>query len=194
MSRDRLTKYFILCLTTSLLLTSGCSGDNAELDKLKKENLELKARLEKLEKIPTNTERPIVSTNLKKTDNGTKENIYSPVSVSNIRIEHDILTQIYATFKNVSSKTIDGIDFNVLLFDNFGRPVDSSSNGTNNVVDGLYQEKIAPLKSKNGSWELYLYDQAQKGKIIIKQVHFADGTTWENPNYESELTKEKGKL
>ena len=44
----------------------------------------------------------------------------------------------------------------------------------------------------SGAWTLYLSDRATKGKIILKQVHFTDGSVWRNSQFQDQLDKEKG--
>lgn len=82
------------------------------------------------------------------------------------------------TVKNTSQKTVDAFKITIKTFNNFGEP----ANGflTDNTYDGISQDgRIAPGASYEASWTLYNYDTTTKIEATPYQVHFTDGSTWE---------------
>lgn len=79
------------------------------------------------------------------------------------------------TYKNVSTKLIDGIKVSVACYNNFDEPVTS---GYSNVFGGIDQDKLRPGRQKTGTWTMSLFDNTTKIKPFIREVHFSDGTTW----------------
>ena len=79
----------------------------------------------------------------------------------------------YVEFKNISTKSIDGVKWNVDFIDNFG-----ANKGKREGVwqSGHFTSPIPPgdtLKDIEGVW----VEGATKIVITIKEVHFTDGTS-----------------
>ena len=83
--------------------------------------------------------------------------------------DYGIGMDLTVSYKNVAEKVIDGIKFQYFCSNNFDEPV---ANGR--MID---QEKVAPNKAKSGTWHIY-HDTCTKVKVVVADVHFADGSTW----------------
>lgn len=174
----------------------GC-GNTAELDALKKENSELKAQIETLEKEKTEMENKIAmyvpkEQSVSKSDSPSGD---QPVKLAGIEIGPDAGgASVQVNLQNASGKNVDAIEFVVLQFDNFGRPSNRFNDESyGNVTNPLtLQGNAAPGSSLKGSWTLFNMEKSRKAKVVIKQVHFTDGAIWENKNFEAEVEKEKG--
>lgn len=179
-------------LGTSLLVLVGC-GNSAELEQLKSENSALQQEVTQLKADKKNLEDKIamyVPSELK--GKPITDLPDQPMKVGNFSIGPDDMgiTRTRVELINVTSKTIDAAEFVILKFDNFGRP---ASQGDGNVTSPLtLQGEAAPNGVLTGAWTLYLSDRATKGKIILKQVHFTDGSVWRNSQFQDQLDKEKG--
>lgn len=170
-------------------LFTGCGNE----DQLKKENDELKVQVEQLQqenKKLTNDvamyvpKEKAVSTNVVEADN-------QPVSLVSVQFPEYVVPQVDVTFKNNTQKVIDGVEFVVICFDNFGRP--AKENGKNVSGKITMQKSIQPDSTGGASWNVYsISENTKKGKIIVSQVHFNDGSTWINYDYDKILEKEKG--
>lgn len=180
-------------LGTSLLVLAGC-GNSTELDQLKSENSSLQKEVTQLKADKKNLEEKIamyVPSELK--GKPITDLPDQPMKVGNFSIGPDDIgiTRTRIELINVTSKTIDAAEFVILKFDNFGRPANSQGDG--NVTSPLtLQGEAAPNGVLSGAWTLYLADRATKGKIILKQVHFTDGSVWRNSQFQDQLDKEKG--
>jgi hypothetical protein len=171
----------------------GC-GNSAELDQLKSENSSLQKEVTQLKADKKNLEDKIamyVPSELK--GKPVTDLPDQPMKVGNFSIGPDDIgiTRTRIELINVTSKTIDAAEFVILKFDNFGRPAISQGDG--NITSPLtLQGEAASNGVLSGAWTLYLSDRATKGKIILKQVHFTDGSVWRNSQFQEQVDKEKG--
>ncbi len=103
----------------------------------------------------------------------------SPVAVVKTSVTKDIINQPEAnvTFKNISSKTVDGLKVRILSFNNFGEPVKNTLS-SDLEFNGISQETIEPGGSKEFTWSLTWFDSATKITAEAYQVHFTDGSLW----------------
>jgi hypothetical protein len=107
-----------------------------------------------------------------------KEKVVFPVEIVSSKIVDDSIgtPNLYITVKNTSNKTIDALEVDAYLFDNFDEPAGEFGRGSNLII-GTYQEKIAPGASYTGQWNLAVYEMATKVKDLkVRRVHFTDGT------------------
>lgn len=185
-----------LILILMLLSTLGC-GNSEEIKALQDENTNLKSTIEDLQKQNTQLQKEIemyVPKKESKSSSTAAEN--QPVEVVNIEYGVDVITNAHIKFKNVSTKTIDAVEFVMLHFDNFGRPAYYFNDESDGNVSGKLnlQSVAAPNEILYGGWDFYCLDSAKKGKVVVNQVHFTDGTTWVNQQFDDIVEKEKQSL
>jgi len=172
---------FIICV----LMVTGCN--NNEIQALKKENDDLKIRLAKYEKVEENTQQK-----------SEKEEIFDtpPVELTSIEFDKSGVTSVTVVFKNTSPKTLDAIEFVILQFDNLGRPAYRFNDKSHGNVTGelLLQENAQENKIIKGAWTLFNTERSTKGKVVIKQVHYTDNSSWVNQKFTEQINKEKDKL
>ncbi len=127
------------------------------------------------------------STNQTNTEITTSESVQlvkpvtpSPVVAEKISVSRDSIgtPEANVTYKNISTKEIDGIKARFKVFNNFDEPVNGFLSDNNNF-DALSQDKIPAGASSEGTWAMYNFDGASKIKVEVFHVHFTDGTTWE---------------
>lgn len=190
-----LSRLVCISLLTSTVLASGC-GNSAQLSQLQKENQELKSQVEDLQKQNKELENKIsiyVPKAQKQNNNSSQTQSSKPVKVSKISFDKSGVTEVSVTLQNITPKTIDAVEFVILQFDNFGRPAyrfNDSSYG--NVTSELtMQGNAGPNGYLKSGWTLFNTEKTTKGKIVIKQVHFTDGSVWTNDNFEKEVDEGK---
>lgn len=110
------------------------------------------------------------------------DNIYQgqescPLKIVKYWLTHNTINTPEAniTYKNTSTKVVDGIKVGVACYNNFDEPVNS---GYSNVFGGIDQDKLRPGRQKTATWTMNLYDNTTKIKPFIREVHFTDGSTW----------------
>ena len=177
-----------MCLT--VILTSGCSS-NSEVSKLKEQNADLQQQLSDLQKenedLKNQVSMYVPKAPTQKTAEGSNN---QPVELSSINIGPDNIgiTGVDVSFKNTSQKNIDGIEFVVLKFDNFGKP--SERDNVSSIL--TMQGNAATGGNLSSGWTMYADNKkARKAKVVVKQVHFTDGAVWENKSFEDDVAKEK---
>lgn len=184
-----------LMLVLILLSTAGC-GNSEELQALQNENASLKTSIEDLQKQNDQLQKEIEMYVPKKEHTSSTEAKNQPVELVNLEYGYDVVTNVHIKFKNVSTKTIDAVEFVLLHFDNFGRPAcydDDKSIG--NVSKKLNLQSVAaPNEVISGGWNFFVLDSAKKGKAVVKQVHFTDGSTWVNQQFDDIVAEEKQSL
>lgn len=191
--RKAFLSLFLVLVTFSIL---GCSNSK-ELKNLQSENTNLKATIEDLKKQNEQLQKEIeMYVPKKETTKSSTEATNQPVELVSIKYGSDVVTYAEFTFKNISTKTVDAIEFVALNFDNFGRPAyyfNRKSNG--NVSSKLNLQQVAnPNETSSATWNFYGSDFATKGKVVVHQVHFTDGTTWVNQQFDDIVKKEKESL
>ncbi|MBB5337647.1 DUF5780 domain-containing protein [Pectinatus brassicae] len=176
----------------------GC-GNDAELSSLKKENATLKSTINEqkttIEKLKNDVAMYVPKEN--KNTSADKSSVANqPVELVSLNIVKSITTDVDVSFKNISTKNIDAIEFVILQFDNFGRPAYRFNDpSAGNVTSKLtMQDNTAPGGIMKSGWSLYNTDRTMKGKVVVKQVHFTDGAVWTNNNFDSIVNSEKDKL
>lgn len=77
---------------------------------------------------------------------------------------------------------IDGIRFTVFCYDQFNDPVRNRHATTDFRTHALlatHQETIPPRASRNlGVWRLHGQPTCTKAIVVVREVHFEDGTEW----------------
>ena len=171
------------------LLLSGCANDTEVLklqqenQQLKSDNADYKNRLSKYE-TPTqinDKQKEIISDE------------QPPVILKKIEFDKSGVTGVNVVFQNNTSKTIDAIEFVILQFDNFGRPAYRFNDKTQGNVSGklLMQGTAQPQGTMQAGWTLFNTEKTTKGKTVVSQVHFTDGSVWNNLKFDEEVSKEK---
>lgn len=80
--------------------------------------------------------------------------------------------------KNNSKNTVDALDFEAWLYNNYDEPVGEWNIAKNKPFRDIIQEKIAPGASGTFTFNLAVYDQATKAEdVTITKVHFTNGET-----------------
>ncbi|SFB08087.1 DUF5780 domain-containing protein [Selenomonas ruminantium] len=191
----KLSKLVCSSLLAGTVLISGC-GNSAQLSQLQKENQELKSQVEDLQKENKELENKVsmyVPKEQKNKSNSSQSQVSQPVKLAKISFDKSGVTEVSVTLQNVSPKNVDAVEFVILQFDNFGRPAyrfNDSSYG--NVTSELtMQGNAAPNGFLKSGWTLFNTEKTTKGKVVIKQVHFADGSVWTNNNFEKEVDEGK---
>lgn len=141
----------------------------------------VKSTAEKIEAVQTSTNQtsPVVTSSSEQ-EQPVKSTTPSPVVAEKISVTRDSIgtPEANVTFKNTSTKEIDGIKARFKVFNNFDEPVNGFL-ADNNNFDALSQDKIPAGASSDGTWAMYNFDGASKIKVEVFHVHFTDGTTWE---------------
>lgn len=113
-----------------------------------------------------------------------------PVKIVSYRVGENIIgcPEIYIAAKNVSGKIIK--EFNVAFFawDKDGVPVSLGYNDYMRTLNCDEALKVNATLPGNVCWTFYgMYDKSdiQQAVIVVRDVEYFDGTTWENPNYGS---------
>ena len=185
----------VICLSLVVCLAMilyGCGNSDgisklqSENQQLKSENADYKNRLSKYESIT-------------KVNNESKEitpDEQPPVTLNKIEFDNSGVTGVRVVFQNNTPKTIDAIEFVILQFDNFGRPAYRFNDEKYGNVTGklLMQGNAKPQGTMHAGWTLFNVERATKGKTVLKQVHFTDGSTWTNLNFEQAVSKGKSSL
>lgn len=186
----------------SLLVLSLFSGCGKE-DELTKENTGLKEQVTQLqdenkqlkdENKQLKNEVAMYVPNKQQGASSSAEAKNQPVTAVSVKLFIDVVQHAEVTFKNNTNKVIDGIEYVVIGFDNFGKPAKLGRNG--NVSPTLnIQKEIQPGDTASGSWSLYdSNDQAHKGKVVVQKVHFTDGAVWVNNDFDKMVADQKDKL
>lgn len=108
-----------------------------------------------------------------------------PVEVRGFKIEINEklgLTYCSINFLNISNKIVSSIKFIIKCYDSFGQPV-----GNENEVETIIQDESANPKTYFGINKKVLLSNQPSTRnvdIIITNILFNDGTTWEKGNYE----------
>lgn len=186
-------QFLSLVLIISTCACLGC-GNSDELKSIQEENANLKATVEDLQAKNDQLQKEIEMYVPKKSEPTSSTEVENqPIEIVSINYGYDVVTNAEIKIKNVSTKTIDAIDMACIHFDNFGRPAyyfNDSSKG--NVAEKLtLQDTVKPNEVTYGLWNFYCLDLAKKGKVVVHQVHFTDGTTWVNQNFDDIIEKEK---
>lgn len=111
---------------------------------------------------------------------GVAEGPIRVLSAELVRKPYSNYKNIFLKYKNVSSKTIEGIRFKWYGVDAFGEPSHLGSLSSEAIGFGLGEtdEELGPNKTASGEWEILSED----GKKILKawayEVAFSDGTKW----------------
>lgn len=171
----------ILVCLINLFVISGCSSNN-EITALKEENQKLKDKLAQYEKPASNVTQDKQAYDV------------PPIQIQEISFDKSGVTGVKIVVQNTSDKTIDAVELALITFDNFGRPAKRFGNEDNVVDDILMQKVINKGGSGGSSWTIFNYDDATKGKVVVKQIHYTDGTVWTNTTYQKQITNEKKKL
>lgn len=81
------------------------------------------------------------------------------------------------------TRVVDGVRFEVWCFNNFGDLVrNPQSFGERPSFGMISQDRITSAHPENGAWRVaFGAEQCTQGRSWVTQVHFADGTVWENP-------------
>ncbi len=200
MTRKRKTYAGLACaLLVSASVFTGC-GSDAELAQMKQENEELKSQVESLTKENADLKGQVAMyvPNEQTADSSpaSLSTRSAPVELAELSFVTDIATHVSVKFKNVSQKTIDGVEFVILQFDNFGRPAYRFDNISYGNVSGelTMQGAAAPGDTLHSGWIMFNIEKTTKGKVVVKQVHFTDGAVWTNNHYDEEIKKEKEKM
>lgn len=104
-----------------------------------------------------------------------------PVDIlwNSVKVNDDCITA-YSVFKNISDKAINSIIFSIECFNSFNKLVSE-----NNVLEEIIQDLLVmpgeKLKEKIVI-DLCNFPATRKINIIIKNVLFSDGETWEHYN------------
>lgn len=187
----KLSKLVFISIISSTIVISGC-GNSEQLTQLKKENQELKIQVEDLQKQNKELENKVamyIPKEQKNNNKSSQEQVSQPVKLAKIAFDKSGVTEVSVTLQNTTQKTIDAVEFVILQFDNFGRPAyrfNDSSYG--NVTSELtMQGNAGPNGFLKSGWTLFNTEKTTKGKVVIKQVHFTDGSVWTNNNFEKEV-------
>lgn len=103
----------------------------------------------------------------------------SPVTIEKATVTKDMIgtPEANVTFKNTTTKEVDGIKARIQAFNNFDEPVKGNFSDSN-VFEAISQDKIAAGKSDTSVWTMYNFDTTSKIKVEVYNIHFTDGTTW----------------
>lgn len=110
----------------------------------------------------------------------------SPIELVGYRLQRNIIgnPDFYLIAKNMSDKIIKEFSFTVFAFDNDGIPVPVYFG---DYSAGLrYSNAVKPGESTstNSYWNLYgTYSDMKQIVVVLRDVEFFDGGTWENGNY-----------
>ena len=113
-----------------------------------------------------------------------------PVKLISYRIESNLIgnPEFYLRAENISDKIIKGFTAAVFGYDNDGVPVSLGYNDYIRIIDYDESIKVGATTQNNLCWTFYgIHDKSpiQKVVVIVKEVSYFDGTTWENMNFGS---------
>lgn len=93
--------------------------------------------------------------------------------------------------KNNSNKTIDAYTTTTLMYDGFDEPVMYYMTDSNHI-NHIHQDYSLSKGQTDENIGSEVLSKTKKIKGIIMKVHFTDGTTWENPRWDTFIkTQEK---
>ena len=118
----------------------------------------------------------------------------SPVKILSYTIGSNSIgcPELFMSAQNVSDQIIKEFTVSIFAYDESGVPV---SLGYGDYMQNLRYGnavKVGEKTSSNSYWTFYgMYDKSQMKNvvIIVKEVSFFDGSTWENPDYNTLRTK-----
>lgn len=122
------------------------------------------------------------------TENFTAYKNKPPIELVSCRLKKDIIgePELYVKAQNISDKIVKEFSATVFAFDEDGIPV---SVYMGDYSKGLrYSSAIKPdeYTSSNSYWQLYgEYSDMQQIVVILNDVEFFDGSTWENSQYDT---------
>jgi len=168
---------------------SKTSTDTLKEQNNNKVNLDDKKSNSKSQSKTENAEAKQVSSN------NDKEKAESfPLDIDNITLERrDNSWHVNFDAKNTTNKVIDAYGFSVITFDNFDRPVINEVMGVNlyNFLNQSYDIEPNIIYKKEGA--IIYNNLISKVKVVLKEVHFKDGTSWSNPNWKEYIKSQKDK-
>ncbi len=102
-----------------------------------------------------------------------------PIELSKASVSYNSIGNPEATLevRNISNKVIDAFEVDILCYDNYNRAVSHYLYKTNRFK-GISQDEIEPLNENYSTWTLHGHENTTKIKIIIKSVHFKNGSKW----------------
>lgn len=114
----------------------------------------------------------------------------SPIKIMSYRVGENIIgnPEIYISAKNVSGDIIKEFNMAFFAWDKDGVPVSLGYNDYMRTLNCDEALKVNATLPGNICWTFYgMNDKSdiQQAVIIVKDVEYFDGTTWENPNYGS---------
>lgn len=121
----------------------------------------------------------------------------SPIELVNYALKTNSIKnpEIYISAKNISGQIIKEFSMTVFAFDDDGIPV---SVYFGDYAKGLnYSTAIKPDEStkSNTYWTLYGdFDSMKQVVVIIREVKFFDGSSWENSQYDTLYSKYEQQL
>ncbi|WP_027396026.1 DUF5780 domain-containing protein [Anaerovibrio lipolyticus] len=194
----KLTKVLCIAILIGTVFISGC-GNNEQLSQLQNENQELKSQIESLQKQNKELENKVsmyVPKEQQQNNSSSQTQSSQPVKLAKISFDKRGVTEVSVTLQNITPKTIDAVEFVILQFDNFGRPAYRFNDPSyGNVTSALtMQGNAAPNGFLTSGWTLFNTEKTTKGKVVIKQVHFTDGSVWNNDNFDQEVDAGKSSL
>lgn len=109
---------------------------------------------------------------------GSEKSKDCPVKILKATVTHNSIgtPQASISFKNTSTKVVDGIKVAILCYNNFDDPVTDYSGM--NRSNGLMQDIVRPGKTSYNTWTLYSFETTSKIKPFVYEIHFKDGTKW----------------
>jgi len=104
------------------------------------------------------------------------------LSAKLIKQEYSNLKNIRLSWKNISSKKIEGIRFRWYGLNAFGEPADMGSYSPygKGFGSGFTDESLLPGKISYGSWNILSNDGKKVSAAWPYEVVFEDGTTWKS--------------
>jgi len=112
----------------------------------------------------------------------------NPVAVisGEITIDSANVKYLDMSVRNVSKKSIDAYQVQVLCYDRYGKPVRHYVYRTN-IFKGQSQTVISPDGYDSSSWYLHGFDLVSEARIRIISVHYQDGSIWKRKTSEYDL-------
>ena len=114
----------------------------------------------------------------------------APVEIIDLKAQEAVLyDEGYITYKNVSDKLIDRIEFEMLLFNKEGKPIidEHSKSSCKRIAS---EGRLLPNDELKRGW--YIQKGTTKIKARVAQVIFSDGSTWEDGEIVSWIEREAG--
>ena len=107
----------------------------------------------------------------------------APVTVLSARVfERYNYKKLEFRVQSNTPDTIDGIRFTAFCFDQFNDPVRNQHSriGRTNAMMGTYQQNLRGRATRTlGYWDLFGQDTCTKAIVVVREVHFEDGTMWQ---------------